>query len=260
MRVKNTAIGLFLGLLIQANLSMAQSTYQLEAFVAHYEARKLGMKLGILRLHLTKIGPQSYKFEAHSQTAGLLSLFNKDKIIERSYWQWHQQQVRPMKYWFSQTGRKKRQISVQFQWENQTAVKNVNGNIETLPFQQAVHDRLSYQIALMNALNRGQTQFEYPVMERKGFKIYAFNVLKVETLSTALGKLETIKIERVRKKSNNKRSTVFWCAKILAYLPVRIQHTEKNGSKFNMYINKLEGPLSHRLLSDNANINHQVSK
>jgi hypothetical protein len=229
--------------------AFAEEIEIIEPFVAYYEAKKLGLSLGAMQLVLTRLEKNHYKFEAFSETTGIASVFSRNQIVERSFLIWQDQHFRPVQYWFDQSGRKNRQISVKFDWQTKSAEQNRNGTISKYPLENDGHDRMSYQIALMQELRQDHRQFNYSVMERNGFKEYMFKVLLEEEIDTSLGKMATLKLERLRKSNDNskQRSTVFWCAKKLAFLPVRIQHTEKNGYVFIMNINKLDGILAERL-------------
>jgi hypothetical protein len=61
-----------------------------------------------------------------------------------------------------------------------------------------------------------------------------------ETLKTALGEIDTLKFTRV-KNIDSKRKTTLWCSPKLGYLPVQIEHVDKDGSTFTAVLRRLKG-------------------
>ena len=62
-------------------------------------------------------------------------------------------------------------------------------------------------------------------MERGELKKYVFSRQGQEKLTTPAGDFTTVKVKVVR--AGNKRSTMFWLAKELDYMPAKIVHREK---------------------------------
>jgi hypothetical protein len=57
---------------------------------------------------------------------------------------------------------------------------------------------------------------------------YCFRITGKETIDTALGQIETIVVERVRKPESPRR-TRFWFAPSLDYTIARLEHQEQKG-------------------------------
>ena len=86
----------------------------------------------------------------------------------------------------------------------------------------------TYVLALKQDVARGKTESCYKVIEDRDIDQYCFKVTGKETLETALGKMETLVVERVRK-ANSPRRTRYWLAPSLDYTIARLEHQEKQG-------------------------------
>ena len=114
---------------------------------------------------------------------------------------------------------------------NQTD-KLVAGQKGDKSFQLALQggdlDPGTYVLALKQDVAQGKTESCYKVIEDREVDQYCFKVTGKETLETALGKLDTVVVERVRK-ANSPRRTRFWLAPSLDYTIARLEHQEKKG-------------------------------
>jgi len=91
---------------------------------------------------------------------------------------------------------------------------------------------LGYQLQLRRDLTQPSTNLSYTVMVRGKIKHYQFERLGEELVSTELGHINALKIRRVRE--NKDRETIFWMAKSLAYLPIKIWQREDDGETYEM--------------------------
>jgi hypothetical protein len=92
----------------------------------------------------------------------------------------------------------------------------------------------------MSDLETSQQQFNYRIADGGKLKDYNIQVLGYETISTPLGKIETIVLKRFRKQKS-KRETTLWCAPALNYLPVKLVHDESSGATFTAVLRHLKG-------------------
>lgn len=94
-------------------------------------------------------------------------------------------------------------------------------------------DKLTYQLKLREdvkqAVADGQTgnPLTYLVADDEKFKEYKFRIMGEEVLSTPLGQLNTVRVERIRE--NSKRQTALWLAKDHEYLLVRLKQVNTKG-------------------------------
>ena len=103
-------------------------------------------------------------------------------------------------------------------------------------------DPLGYLLVLRNDLSRSngalRARYSYQIADGNRAKSYTFTVLGDAQLATPLGTFEVVKLQRRGRKH---RVTTLWCARALGYLPVRIDHTEKDGDIVTILIQELSG-------------------
>ena len=61
-----------------------------------------------------------------------------------------------------------------------------------------------------------------------------------EVISTPMGKIEVIKLTRKRSRPKDRKTTL-WCAPALNYIPVMLEHIEKDGTIFTAKLRRLRG-------------------
>jgi hypothetical protein len=113
-------------------------------------------------------------------------------------------------------------------------------------FKTTLYDELSYQEALrcelINASElKPDTAFDYLVRTKGKNKAYQFKVAGFETITTKLGDLETVKVERLRSgtKGEELRETFIWFSKKHDHLIVKLQQIDGDDS-YGLEIEYLE--------------------
>jgi hypothetical protein len=97
-------------------------------------------------------------------------------------------------------------------------------------------------LALQHDVAAGKKSMSYQVVDGNEVDTYDFRVLGSEKVDTKAGKIDAIKVERVRDPTQNKRITVLWFAKDWDYLLVRLQQVETDGKEYNIML--LDGTVN----------------
>lgn len=84
----------------------------------------------------------------------------------------------------------------------------------------------------------------YQVLDGDDIDTYDFRVLGEEAVTTMVGTVDAIKVERVRDPTQSKRITVLWFAKDWDYLLVRLQQVEKDGKEYQIILE--EGRVNNK--------------
>lgn len=185
-----------------------------------------------------------YIFTSTTKATGMFAMFFNGKITERSIWEYHEGRARPMQYSYKDTNeKKKRDVSLTFDWENKTVTNTINGEPWDMEITPDTQDKLIYQINIMFSLlaDNDLKKMNINVADGGKLKNHEIIIQKKETIETPAGKYETIRINR----DDGKRVTTLWCAPSLDYLPVRIEHYKKGDTKVNAYLVKVKG-LPHK--------------
>lgn len=211
-----------------------------DRFTAEYILESGGITVGRTRRTLTPDGNGRYVYETQSSVTGVLSLFRKDRIVERSDWQYQAGHMRPLAYRYTRTGGKKdRDQAIAFDWENGIAHGTVKGESRRMFLPQGTLEKHISVLALMQDLDAGRRDIQYRIAEGGKLKTYHLKAIGEEHLDTALGLMETIKVRRIR--DDSKRETTLWCAPELNFLPVKMVHREKDGQVVSAVIESAQG-------------------
>ena len=229
-------------LLIMPGFICADSVAALPAFEAEYSLYSKDIKAAQVTRRLTRLDDNSYEYGSETKTVGLISLFKKVHIVETSRLIVQERLLRPVYYSYKRTGdRKKRDVSIEFNWQTSKIKNTINGDSWHMPIEPAVMDKLLYQLAIMYDLQNGQTPDSYLIADGGGIKTYRFEKLGEEIIETPLGSFNTVKM--LRHKPGSSRRSVFWCAPALEFLPIKVEHTEKDGKRTVAVIKSLSGEL-----------------
>jgi hypothetical protein len=171
-------------------------------------------------------------------TTGLLSVFRGDRFEEHSFWRWQDNAPLPQRYTYHYTGGSKGEVYEQldFDWQQMEVDSLRDGKTTTLPIEQGVVDKLSYQIALVRDLRAGKREFMYKVADRGDIRHIRYEVVGEESVDTPWGKKKTIKVKR--KTLTNERITILWFAPALDYMVVKLIQND-SGTKMSANITDL---------------------
>jgi hypothetical protein len=196
-------------------------------YSAQYVLQRSGIKVATGDFSLRREG-DSYLYESHSKSAGIVSLFRDDDIVELTRWQLANHGVRPLQYRFAHTGiDDERHVTIDFDWSAGEVTNTVNGDAWQMAVPTGTLDKLSVQLALSVALRQGQRgPFQFPVADGGKLKTYHFEVVGEEEVETPAGRFKAIRV--LRKK--DKRQTTLWFAPKLDWMPIRLDQPKKKMS------------------------------
>jgi hypothetical protein len=196
-----------------------------QPFTIHYEVRHNTMLLARMERTLRRGDNGTFVYESKSTPAGILSAMFRDHIIERSVWELVEDRPRPLRYQYHHTGRKdERHVVLDFDWDKGSVTNTINEDPWNMKIPADTQDKLLYQYTMMLDMREGEKGLEYNVADGGELKVYQFDVVGREELRTPVGRLKTVKLQRI----HGERKTVVWCAVDLGYLPVRLeQHRDR---------------------------------
>ncbi len=238
MRIVALAAGIIIAL-GSMGVSAQASGQMLPEFKAEYDVYRSGVKIARLERSFTRQADGNLLYRSETNVTGLASMFRKDRIIEESRWQYTKGKVVPLFYQYLHTGTSRdRNVTVEFDWKSGLVTNSVNGSPWRMTASEGILDKLLYQYSIMLDMQAGKSSLRYTVADGGTEKIYVFKKLGEETLETALGNLNTIKMERHRADSD--RNSVFWSAPDVGYLPVKLENID-DGVKTVVVIRSVTG-------------------
>ncbi len=226
-------------LLATAPLAAAATADAVTEYTATYAVALDDSPAGTLVRTLRREPDGRYIFESETRaTRGWYRLLGL-VIEEKSTWTLEAGQLRPLSYSYQQSGPRGRSLSMEFDWRQGMLRQHGGKHERETPLIPHVLDKQLYQYALMRDLAAGSPVLDYAVAEDGEIKTYHLKRAGAERLVTPLGDLETIRVER--RKEGSRRATTLWCAPVLHYLPVRLDHVEKDGQRTSALIQSLNG-------------------
>ena len=162
-------------------------------------------------------------------------------ITESSVFNIVDEKIRPIEYQYHRSGiGKNRDAVLTFNWQEMTVLNNVQSKPWQMTITEASLDKLIYQLQMREDLSAIKESGEawpllhYEIADGGKLKSYAFEVVGPEIIDTPLGKIDTLKIIRIRHRKN--RETAFWLAPKYEFLLVRLQQLEGNGKGFELHL------------------------
>jgi hypothetical protein len=158
-------------------------------------------------------------------------------------------QLQPTRYSYSRSvfGRDRTEEQ-NFDWQSSVMQYQKGGNAKNeLEIEPGVLDMITHRLQLRRDLNGGKQVFSYPVISRGKLKQYDYRVVSKQILETAIGPLNTVKVERVI--DDAEKTVSVWLATDWDFLVVKLQqskgkdghHLELKGAVIN---NKIITPLA----------------
>ena len=187
---------------------------------------------------LTYLPNGQFEVKSFAKTTGLAAFFKKIRIEERSLFTRVNGKSWPLEYTYHQTGSQSRSHTVVYDWGQGIAKNTYKGQTQVIPLENGILDKLLYQIVLMQELMQGKRELEYKVVGKSKIAIYRPTHIGSEFVETGVGSLNTLKYERQSESGN--RRTLLWCAPKFHYLPVQVEHIEKDGEVFKMVLHSFE--------------------
>ena len=204
-----------------------------------------GLQAGELNQQLETLTDGLHRFRSATKAKGVVALFKRDTVKETSLWTLSQQQIKPRQYLYQRNGGKKdKYLRMDFDWRNRSVHIDDRVHPWDLEIEDSTLEKHVYQVQLRLDLlqNPKQKTFNYLIADGGRLKHYQIKRLEQETITTPLGSINTVKFKRQRDRDSDKdRETTLWCAPELNYLPVKLEHIEKDGTKFTAVLRRVEG-------------------
>lgn len=225
---------LFAALLACASLAQAAAP---AAYTAQYEVRRNGEAMGTATVSFSARGGGSYELRTHTVgTGGLAALAGAD-IEEKSLLAWRDGRPETQSYSYRQkVAWKTKQRSIVVDADARRIDSRDGDKSYSPPYEAGVLDRHAVNVALMQDLASGASgDRAFRVPQRDRIDTQRYRVMGRETLQTALGAQQTVRVERVRDSADGRKTTV-WFGSGQRFIPLRMLQTESDGETVEMRI------------------------
>jgi hypothetical protein len=202
-------------------------------FVTSYDASYEGISADAERSLVHDAATDQYILSSTVE----LTLFGSSltRIDERSDFLWVDEKPLPQHYQFIQSGFGARTRSVDFDHAKMAAHFSVNENEGTLTLDGPAFDDLSGYLVAKEQLAQGKKEVRFNVVDKGEIREHHYKVVDNQTLTTPIGRIEAVHIERVRGE-DSARKTDIWLAPDHDYLLLKLVQTEPDGSTIELSI------------------------
>ncbi len=216
--------------LTQTNLR-ANENSPLTAYSATYVGRFSGAKVEIE----TALVPRSesrtgWILRRWSEPKGFARMIRRQGVLECIAFDHDGHTIMPHAYHYidGKPGQGKSAI-VEYQRADKAALSAYEGETVELSLDDQATDRLTEELRVAAALIGSPEEFELTVIERNARHIARYTKVGNESIKTDAGSFDTVIYDRRRGTSS--RTTRFWYAPELDYLPVKIERFRKGKSQ-----------------------------
>jgi Protein of unknown function (DUF3108) len=226
-----------LAALLAAPWAGAQPAAGLQPFQASYLWYWHGARIALSRVTLARRQADTWVYSSSTSPRGLGHLYPMRPVL-RSVMRVTPQGIEPLRFVATGSGRR-HDADVTFDWDSGRATGIYEGVKVDMPIHPGVQDDLSVQIAMLSQLLQGHTPDSVMEINRNSVREYDYTRVGKATIDTALGRMETIVYASTH--PGSPRTTRFWCAPLLGYIPVQVQQKRLNSVEWTMRIRSLHG-------------------
>lgn len=234
----------------------AASALEPRTFVATYDIEARGFKIGETQWRVDRVA-DGFIYETRTKAVGIAAFFSDKKVVQRSRWAPFEGRLKPAHYRYDRSDRPDKNVIIDFDWNTGIAHNTRGGKTSRLKVPADTVDKLSYVLQLMEDVQEGRRVIQYNIADGKNrVKVYTLRVAGEERLDTALGTLDTIKV--IRDRQDDERETVTWMAPSLGFVPVRIEHQERDGEEVTIRLRSLSyapAPAAEKTGADRKTLN-----
>jgi hypothetical protein len=216
---------------------------ELAPFDAQFNVVWRGMGAGTAHLTLKRGDGSRWTYSSQNVARGLFKLAVPGEIRQSSELRIQDEHVVPL-HFLTDDGSSdtRRDSDVRFDWQAGRATGTAEGRKVDAALVPGLQDTLSVQIALINELVSGRTPTSFELLDRDEVKTYQYIAEGHERITTAMGTHDTVKYRSRRPDSD--RSTVFWCAPDLGYLPLKVERHKGSKIEWAMSLTQLKRDIS----------------
>jgi len=219
------------------SLCMAEIHAQpVQPFEARYVVSYSGINMGEGIMRLKVDGPGRWVYQSTTKPNALVRIVRSDDAVERSWFEWVGNSVKPIHYQFRHTSGDKtlEDVESHFDWEQNQVTVRIAEETSKLDLPQGALDRLTWNLMLMIGIKAQSipAPLTFTVLDEDEFKRYSFEPGEMEVVETSAGDYQA----RPWTRHHGSRTTVIWCAPELNQLPVIVAQSRKGSENFRMIL------------------------
>ena len=210
---------------------------ELQPFQASYLWYWHGAAIALSQVRLRHRADDTWVYGSSTHPRGIGVLYPMRPVLQ-SVMRVTPQSVQPLHFVATGSGRR-HDADVTFDWDSGRATGVYEGAKVDLAIHPGVQDDMSVQIAMLAQLLQGHMPETVMEINRDSVREYDYRRAGEQLLDTALGRVDTVVY--VSSHAGSPRTTSFWCAPSLGYIPVQVQQKRLNAIEWTMRIRSLQG-------------------
>jgi hypothetical protein len=226
-------------LLLACSAPLAEAAAgELRPFSASYAFTWHGKSAGSAQLDLERLTDGRWSYQQRTSARGLFRLLMPGEPSSRSTFSILNDRVVPMQFTADDgASSNAKDIRLDFDWVRGRVTGVAERKRVDLPTQPGLLDEMSVQVAVMHELLSGRTPTRFVLIDNDKIKDYNYATEGGETLRTEVGEHRTVIFRSFR--PGSKKSTWFWCAPDLGYLPLKVERRDGQDVQWSMAVNTL---------------------
>ena len=212
---------------------------------AEYQISYLGVDVARSRMQLSAGPGKRYHLHLRTQTEGAIEALYPLRHETETHLKLTAKNVRPIRFlWETRLWGPPERQTIRFNWRKRSARVDQDNEQYTRSLPRGpIQDRISLIPAVMYDLGNDRLRQTYTLFDGKRLREYPLRNTGRETIDTALGPLETVRVERPVADKNER--TLIWLAPELGYLPVRIAHLSGQRQTLKVELISFQAKASH---------------
>jgi len=210
------------------------------ALSASYDVSFNGLPIGITQERF-EAANNTYRIVSESNAVGLLALFRRNSATLVSNGQLLEHGLRPESFEGNDNNDDSRRVSARFDWAGKRLTLTHEGRTETAPLPPGTQDRISLLYQFMFVAFDGLGHLDVAMTNGRKLDQYRYLITPNVELDTPLGRMKTLHL--VKQRQPDESAAEIWLAPQHHFFPVKVLIVEKDGSRYEQVITKLEPGL-----------------
>lgn len=241
-RLSRLALTLALGAACIGGASDAAQPAELSAlrpFKATFEVIFKGINAGTSTLELSRGNGGPWRYESRNHARGIFRLAFPDDIRQTSDFEWTAGGPQPLRYRADDGGASTaKDIALDFDWIGGRVRGVAEQRNVDLALPAGTHDAMTVQLALMQALARGEAPSRYTLIDKAELKTYVYRDEGRARIVTPQGEVDAVVWSSSREGSN--RVTRVWYVPTWGFLPAQAERRRGDRLEWSMRLRQIE--------------------
>ncbi|MBW8192206.1 DUF3108 domain-containing protein [Neiella marina] len=201
-----------------AQSSLANDPFELVAFHSNYKVFRNGSEVGNGQRTFHNSTDGRWYFASESNLSWFIL---SDKRKEQSWLKLTDGQVNSVEYQFNRSGTgPDKESHIIFDDDKKSLTDIYDDDPLETDWSEDLLDPVGYQLQMRLDVAAGKKELSYPVLYKGERRDYRYEVVGEELLDLPIGKVEAVKIKRIR--NNKRRETFVWLSKDHDFIVARI--------------------------------------